>query len=292
MGSFFSKYLQTILQIIEDKPNFIISPKIYCVVIMVYFHQMAGYILSHFQIKPLFDIKLGFLAKIGEISPLTFLLYMKANDFLTLLFYIVMFLIMIFYFTYVGVLTYLKNYMKQQFSKFEVAFKSTNQLLNTFFTFYYWMFLVPFIEINSGVMACGPNSFLQRDRNTLNCEKPQYIMILSSLGLTFAVLSGIIIVFFFRNYEFNESNLLKRRFRSLIVFQMVLRCFQVFLYYQNFTNSIYVKHFLVHIIGILSFLDYYVYWPFSNGFISIFYLCYLVSFQNLMILTSIWIFSD
>jgi hypothetical protein len=117
-------------------------------------------------------------------------------------------------------------------------------------------------------------------------------MILSYLGLTFAIFSGIIIVFFFRNYEFNESNLLKRRYRLLIVFQMVLRCFQVFLYYQNFDNSIYVKHILVHIIGILSFFDYCVYWPFSNGFISIFYLCYLVSFQNLMIFTSIWIFSD
>jgi hypothetical protein len=117
-------------------------------------------------------------------------------------------------------------------------------------------------------------------------------MILSSLGLTFAVFSGIIIVFFFRNYEFNESNLLKRRFRLLIVLQMILRCFQVFLYYQNFKNSVYVKHILVHIIGIMSFIDYYVYWPFSNNFISIFYLSYLVSFQNLMIFTSIWIFSD
>ncbi len=217
MGGFFSKYLQTILQIIQDKPNFIISPKIYCVVIMVYFHQMAGYILTHFQDKPILDIKLGFIAKIGEISTLTFLLYMKSNDFLTMLFYFLMYFIMVFYFIYVALLTYLKNYMKQQFIKFEAAFQSTNQLLNIFFTFYYWMFLVPFIEINAGVMACGPNSFLQSDRNTINCEKPQYIIILSSLGLTFAIFSGIIIVFFFRNYEFNETNLLKRRFRVLIV---------------------------------------------------------------------------
>ena len=117
-------------------------------------------------------------------------------------------------------------------------------------------------------------------------------MILSYLGLIFAVFSGIIIVFFFRNYEFNESNLLKRRYRLLIVFQMILRSFQVFLYYQNFANSTYVKHVLVHVIGMTSFFDYFKYWPFSNNFISIFYLCYLVSFQNLMILASVWIFSD
>jgi hypothetical protein len=117
-------------------------------------------------------------------------------------------------------------------------------------------------------------------------------MIISYLGLIFAVFSGIIIIIFFRNYEFNESNLLKRRYRFLIVFQLILRSFQVFLYYQNFENSVYVKHILVHLIGITSFFDYFKYWPFTNNSISIFYLCYLISFQNLMILTSIWIFSD
>lgn len=74
-----SLYLATILQIIEDKPPFIIPVTFYCFLIWVYYHQIAGYIFSHFEKKPITEEKWGYIAYLNEVSPVTFLLYMKVS---------------------------------------------------------------------------------------------------------------------------------------------------------------------------------------------------------------------
>jgi hypothetical protein len=75
------------------------------------------------------------------------------------------------------------------------------------------------VEINSGIFVCGSQSFLTSFRSGKNCSsKPVILEILAIIGLFLAFLTGFIILFFFRNYEFDEKNLLKRRFNFIIVF--------------------------------------------------------------------------
>lgn len=56
--------------------------------------------------------KVQFIAHINEISPITFLLYMRGNDTLTLFVYFIMNLVMYFYFGYAIFLTFIKTYRK------------------------------------------------------------------------------------------------------------------------------------------------------------------------------------
>jgi hypothetical protein len=88
-----------------------------------------------------------------------------------------------------------------------------NQLLNFFFTFYLWTFYTPFIEINSGIMVVGLNAFLTIYRETTDFSvKPLWEIILPIEGLVLTLITGVIVIYCFRSYQFEETLLLKRKF--------------------------------------------------------------------------------
>ena len=107
-NQYLRNYFETILQIIEDKPSFIIPNSIYCTLIIVYYFQISGYIFSTYEIKPLEEEKIKFIAHLSEISPMTFLLYYSGIDLLTIIVFTVMNFCMYFYFMYTIVLSALK----------------------------------------------------------------------------------------------------------------------------------------------------------------------------------------
>ncbi|KAL4463680.1 hypothetical protein ABPG72_009030 [Tetrahymena utriculariae] len=285
-------YFETILEIIEDKPNFTIPVFFYCFMIQILFHQIAGYIFSNFENKPLSEQKVSFVADINEIAPITFLLFLKGNDSLSLICFVFMQLLMYFYFIYVGILTYLKNFRKYFYQKNQKIFRQTNQFLNVFFTFYWWLFFTPYIEINSGMLVCGDNSFLLQFRGESCSGKSPIITILSVIGLFLTIITAFIIVYFFRNYEFNEQNLLKRRFHFIILFQLIGRFLLTFFYYLNLPSVLAFKHIVAQEIGICFLFDTLMNWPFSNHTVAKFYSCASCIFEISIILCNLWMFSS
>jgi hypothetical protein len=112
------------------------------------------------------------------------------------------------------------------------VFSSINQFLNIFFTLYWWIFFTPYIEINSGIIACGANSFLVQYRELpSNCGKPLWQPVLGYIGVSLSITTGIIVIIFFRNYEFNESNALKRKYNFIQIPILLLRFLTTYLYY-------------------------------------------------------------
>lgn len=101
---------QTVLEIIEDKPNFLISKKVYCILMTINIFQISGYIFCTHGEKDLHDIKMVFLARINEISPGTYLLLLKGNDNLTIIFFLLVQCIVYSYTIYIIFLNYVKNY--------------------------------------------------------------------------------------------------------------------------------------------------------------------------------------
>lgn len=68
------------------------------------------------------------------------------------------------------------------------------------------------------MLSCNVNSFLTDYKTEEDCKnKPIYYIILGGLGSTLSVITGFIVLYFFRNYQFNETNLLKRVFSYLQV---------------------------------------------------------------------------
>lgn len=78
MKRYIKAYMNTILDITEDKPPFLIPKMVYYIIIAVYFHQLSGYLFSTEEKKALNEEKIKFIARINELSSGTYLLYYKA----------------------------------------------------------------------------------------------------------------------------------------------------------------------------------------------------------------------
>ncbi|KAL4450874.1 hypothetical protein ABPG74_011716 [Tetrahymena malaccensis] len=290
---FIDDLFSSILEIIEDKPLYTIPIGVYCILIQIYHHQNAGYFMSNYELKPMTDPKMGFVAHLNEIAPGTFLCYYKANDVITIIVYCVLNFILYFYFSYILILTYLKRHHYEKIEQNKKLFTSINRILNTFFTVFWWIFFIPFIEINSGVMVTGGNSFLTTSRTGLGndtnySDKPKIILVQSTIGLILTNLTAIIVLFFFRNYEFHETNLLKRR-SSVVLFILVASRFSLtFFYYLNFPIVAVIKQYIAQSIGLLGIYDFIVYMPFKNRSIAYYYGVTYCFFYVMVWITNLW----
>lgn len=108
-----------------------------------------------------------------------------------------------------------------------------------FFTVYYWIFLTPFTEISLGILSCNKYAFLSEYRDHNNCAgKPFIWNFLGFTGMVYSVITNLMILFFFRNYEFCETNLLKRKFAPLqIPISLSFFALQFFYYIKEFFPS-------------------------------------------------------
>lgn len=61
-------------------------------------------------------------------------------------------------------------------------------------------------------------------------------------GQFLSVGTGLIVIFFFRSYEFDEGNYLKRRYNFLLVLQLFTRFLTTFFYYLNIEMVLVFKH--------------------------------------------------
>lgn len=93
-------------------------------------------------------------------------------------------------------------------------FTKINKFLNVFLVFFNWIILIPVLEISSGFLYCTDYSYILTYVD--DCENyPTRYVIISSLGIACTYVIGTLITILYRNYEFNESELMKRKFSSI-----------------------------------------------------------------------------
>lgn len=198
--------------------------------------------------KPIEEEKISYIARLNEVSPGTFLFYMKGNDTLTLIGFISFNLVMYFYYSYILIITYSKRNSPSFCNSNKRTIISINRALNTFFTLFWWIFYTPFIEINSGSLVTGSHSFFTNTRTDMGDisyeNKSKIIMFFAIVGLLLTITTCSIIIFFFRNYEFHDTNLLKRRYNSMLIGMAFCRFFLAFFYYLNFPIVAVIKHYI------------------------------------------------
>ena len=174
---------------------------------------------SSYEKKPLHDKKVIFIAHVNEISPGTFICYYTGNDNLSLGVFFLINGLIISYYLYVAIGAFSNKDSKQSIKQTSKFNEGINQILNLFFIFYWWIFFTPQVEINSGILVVGQNSFLVVYRETLNYgDKPAWMIAASSIGLVLVNTTNLIIIYCFRDFEFNESILAKRRFHIILIF--------------------------------------------------------------------------
>ena len=195
------------------------------------------------------------------------------------------------FFMYVFYLVFRKQETK---IKEETPFiKNINAFLNVFFTIFWCSCFIPFTEINSGLFVVGSNSFLKEFRTTLNYNmKPMWQSIVSSIGLILVNCCCCLITYTYRNYEFDGDNIIKKRFRVITLCIWVCRFLITFFYYLNLPIVIKFKHVVVHILCFFSLIDFFENFPFHNEKFARYYIRALIIFYVLMIITTIFIFTD
>lgn len=287
MSLSYKDFLRSLIYILEAKklhyPRFI-----YCLMIVIMYSQFAGYVFCTYATKPLLDPKIIFVAHWNEYSPGTFLLFVAGIDSLTLITFWIFEAMLYAYFLYIIVLT-LINYYRPTLTKIYADFFG---ILNTFYQFFFssflWVFYVPFTEIHSGIIVCGSNSFLVEYRNKDCSTKPIYFYILGTMGLLLTFFTGVVLVYFYVNYEFLDKNYLKRRFQPNQILQLLARTLLIFFYYLDMSNILLVKHIVSHILGLMSCYDFVFYLPFRDRFICTFYGCVTFIYEYAMVLFSFW----
>ncbi|EAR93624.2 transmembrane protein, putative (macronuclear) [Tetrahymena thermophila SB210] len=274
----FREYLSTILEIMEDKPSFLIPKIIYYAIVIIYFNQIAGYLFSTQEKKALKEEKAKFIGRVNELSTGTYLLYYKGEDLLTLLFFGIFQLSMYFYYIYVGVYTYLRKKKQLWFSKNKRIFQIVNQYLNIFFTFYWWIFFSPYLEINITMLSCNNYSFLKIMRNK-NCSNVSpVIFVLGYIGFFFSIATATVAIFLFRNNEFGSKDYLRRKFNFIQILVLVCRASVIFLYYLNLNKILLFKEILMCFLILLMIVDIYLYKPYYNQDIMKMYSCCVAAF--------------
>lgn len=77
-----------------------------------------------------------------------------------------------FYYLYILIISCLKllNDDGQLPYGIKAKLRIINNFLNLFFSFYWWIFFIPYIEINCGLIVCSANSFLIQFRAADSCS--------------------------------------------------------------------------------------------------------------------------
>jgi len=117
-------------------------------------------------------------------------------------------------------------------------------------------------------------------------------MIVGILGLCLTLLTSWISIYVFRNYEFLESSLIKRRLSLIYAIVVSLKFVLTLLYFENIEYLNEMKHVLSQSIGVLSLFDFFLNKPYSDSSISSFYLKVISWYYTLVVMTHFWIFTS
>lgn len=158
--------------------------------------------------------------------------------------------------------------------------------INFFFqiisTLYYWVLLVPFLEMFANLMDCDWSSYFPGYEQ--NCPyRSEIVLILSIFGMLMVFMCGLYIIWLYRTYIFLDKSLLKKKFTFILLIIFLNKVFLVCLW--PLIKEIQALVFIcIHLIGCLSLFDYLANFPITNTFLSRFYISVLMNYEFLCII--------
>ncbi|KAL4462217.1 hypothetical protein ABPG72_005648 [Tetrahymena utriculariae] len=235
------------------------------------------------------------VALISQMISLRNILAIKNSDTFSLIVYILIQVFMYSYFIYVGVLAFISHHAKSFYENYKKIFVSINQILNMYFALFIQIFFTQYVEMNTSILFCGQRSLFNSNRvNSTNstCKLASYQPFIGSIGLVLTLFTAWITTYFFRNYEFLEFNLIKRKMSNLFQIIIVLKFVLSIVYYANSSSEQFIKHVLSHVIGLVSIVDFFFNYPYSDTRVGKFYLKVISWYYSLTIMSHIWIYTN
>lgn len=140
-------------------------------------------------------------------------------------------------------------------------------------------------------LACSTSSFITTYKDHKGCKsKSVALVIFGALGVILSFFIGILVIFFLRNYAFNDPNPLKRNYTFL---QFISLIFQIAIIMTFFLGTIDLSSYILGIIsGSLLFLDLLLNPPLKNRILSGTYSTCVCVYTVMATILTIWLYTD
>ncbi|KAL4466083.1 hypothetical protein ABPG74_004320 [Tetrahymena malaccensis] len=259
-------FFETITELVDSTIKMNLSKRMFASILIIHYLQSSGYFVCTKQPKPIYDDKLQTVLRINEASTITYLLYYKSDDTLTLVVFGLFQIGIYFFFTYIILITFLKQFYPKWYIYQKQKLESLNYFLQAYLTFYRYIFFIPTVEISLGIITCSQSSFLYSNRTNPNCSNIVQLQILGLVSILQAIFLNIIIIYFFRCYTFSEENLLHKKYSIVTIFKTGMVVAVMFNYYyydnmfklQDILNGVYQILNLIELLCYMSFRDEYI----------------------------------
>lgn len=130
-------------------------------------------------------------------------------------------------FCYIISLTYIRMNHSLLSKSLETTLRPINRLFSIFLIFLPWIIIIPILDITLGFSICTEYAYIVTYRT--DCRGyPIIWSILGGIGNFLASCIGISITIFYRNYEFNEKEILKRKYSHTSVLMYIFCTLHIF----------------------------------------------------------------
>ncbi|KAL4485785.1 hypothetical protein ABPG72_012325 [Tetrahymena utriculariae] len=284
-------FFETITELVDSTIKMNLSKRVFASILIIHYLQSSGYFISMKQPKPVNDDKIQTILRINESSTITYLLYYKSDDILTLVVFGLFQIGIYLFFTYIILITFLKQFYLKWYLYQKQKLESLNYFLQTYLTFYRYVFFIPTVEISLGIITCTQSSFLHSNRTNPNCDNIIQLQILGLVSILQAIFLNIIIIYFFRCYTFSEENLLHKKYSILSVCTTGVLVTMMFNYYSQ-DNMFKLQEILNGVYQILNLVELLYYIPFRDEFIANTYAVLCAFSISFSLLITIWTNTD
>ena len=265
-----ASFVKIFLQIteIDDHIKF---PILNSLSIILSFTHMLSYLLKfqwHFD-----DDKLNFLSGIIFYSFFPNLLLFFNSRLITLLSYILTLIIIAFYFMYVLIFTLFTKRIKRN-----IVLKNICKHLTGFyafsFRFYFWIFLLPSLEILINPLFCNNSG------SYLSCNDKFGLpfVIISIIAIIVSLSLGVIYVVTYQTYTFLDLNTIQYNSNFLNLISFMFRILLPLLSQFFHENFIIVYYFFLFIIGFCYLFDYWENFPIRTASLNRLYISSILLF--------------
>ena len=241
--------------------------------------------LSYLSFLPLdiYEHKLNFLLNMFKYTNFSNFLLIFESKTVVIIAYVTTVSILAIFFLYFAFYCLIKLLWKHHVKVLQFL-GAINGAVAFFFNFFFWILLLPFLEILMNPLSCElKSSYIPSCSDSLSS-----LLIVPSLFCVFMVLfMGLLHIYIHCNYKFLDLNEIRLKFSLYTTISFAIRC-SFPLFFSFFSDNTYLYFILLHCFFVISLMNFLYNFPIRSPFLSSFYLSLLLSFEAIVLTLTFW----
>ena len=252
------------------------------------FLQIAGYIFK-LNYTILSDSKLLFFLQLLYYCNFSNLLFFISSTLFTYISFIILAILLHFLLFFPIVFFFLTKNLK--ISQTNVFIQFFSLIFKKLFESFIWILLTPTIEFCMNITDCEDFSYIAENRNNSQCQIPIILWVATVWICVVSFIISFLYIWTYTDNTFLDMRSIKMKF-TIYSFSAFLSKFSFIIVFPLIYNKtpalIYIY---LHIIAIMTFIDYVIYFPIRNQALNKKYIIYLCCMESFFIIMSFWAFN-